>query len=690
MNIHLKNRSLLQGSVGIAALILSSSAFAAGEGPTIVDRWVEESKSVSFLDLSYQGLSYDEATDVTEVTGLKAVFSPDFSEAMPGNEEVPKITYIFVAPTMRYTALSENSSRYFATQISVPEVNFEFSIEGGPDELALAQESAGKYDRILFNDANWAKLPDIIEDPKKPISKYYPLVAALMDGGFSSMEIAGVTTVQSIDASSSVEVSYGRMEIGEVKSGDYSNVTVDGVRIARVPSGVTDTNTEPTTEFDSVEVKIGRIEAEGYNGGTMVRQFDPALPLSNQDTAFSKMIGRFAALDIEIKVGDDASVKLAEVSYNDWGVRPPSLPMLEMFDAMYLQATETDQDPDEKQLVKMVGSLYAMFRMGSFDLNGFELDFDDDGEQVVASLGSFRIADLWSAGLGEFSFKDLNIAADGNKVRADIFQIRDIGFPTLEAIMNAERASEEKDIAGIIAALPTLGLIEFSGGEFELKDGPNSKLGLSRLEMGNFINRLPTKVLATLENLQINVSDLEPDVRVELEKLGFERIDVSYVLSLLWDEASEILSASTNASLKEGGELNANVEIGGVPRSLFEDPETAQNAIVFLTFNAASVIFDDNSIVDRALNSIAAEQGKEPEQLRQELVGALPFVMGALNKPDFVSKVSAAVSKLLADGGSLTATAKPGTPVSVLQVIAGGSTAPGTLVDLLQVEVTAE
>ncbi|MFK8034976.1 MAG: hypothetical protein AB8B94_12605 [Hyphomicrobiales bacterium] len=687
MNIHLNNRSLLHGSVGIAALLFSSGAFAAGEGPTIVDRWVAESKSVSFFDLSYQGLSYDEAADVTEVTGFKVVFTPDFASVMPQGETAPNINYTFVIPTMRYVALSENSSRYLANQISAPIVNFEFTIEGGPDELELNNNSSkGNYENFVMRDADWAKLPDVVDDPKKPISKYYPLVAALTDGGFSSMEMDSAKTVQTIDASSSMEVIYGRTEIGEVKNGDYSKLSIDGLSISNIPSS----DTEATTEVDKVTATVGRIEVENYNAGTMMRQFDPALQKSGRDTPFKTMIGRAAALDIDVKINDDASVKLAEASYNDWGIRAPSIALLEMFDTMYLQATETDQEPDEKELVKMVADIYSMFRIGSMDFNGFDLNMKENGQPVLASLGSFRIADLWSAGLGEFSFKDLNVVADGNKVLADLFQIRDIGFPTLEAIMDAERASSQKDIAGIIAALPTLGLIEFSGVEFELEDGPDSKLGLSRLEMGNFINRLPTKVSATLENLEMNVADLEPEVRAEFEKLGYERLDVSYVLSLLWDEASEILSASTSASFEEGGELNANAEIGGVPRSLFEDPETAQNAIVFLTFNAASVIFDDNSLVNRAMSSIAAEQGKSTEQLSQELVGALPFVMGALNKPDFVSEVGAAVLKLLNNGGSLTATAKPGAPVSVMQVIAGGATAPGTLVDLLELEVTAE
>lgn len=684
---HFKNRTLLRGSTCLSALLISGSVFAVGEGPTIVERWVSESKSVSFFDLSYQTLSYDEGTDVTEVTGLKVTFSPNFSELMADEKEAPKIEYTFTAPTMRYTALSEDSSYYSASKIEAPEVDFDFSIAGAAEELELnGLDSQGKYEGLTVSDAIWAKLPDIVDDPQKPISKYYPMVAALMDSGFLSMEIKGAKTQQPLDEATDMDVVYGPMKFGEVIKGDYSTLILDGLTMTSVPNETSDQEDKDV----GFNVTIGTIEASDYNGGTMIRQFDPALSQSDRDTPFKTMVGKISALDINVKMDDTFSAKLDEISYTDWGVRAPSLPLLEMADAMYLKAQETDEDPDEKEVIKMVASLYAMFRIGSFDMNGFDLDVDDDGEQVQASLDSFRIADLWSAGMGEFSIKGFKMQGDGNSLRSDTFQILDVGFPTLEALMDAERASEEMDIAGIIAALPTLGLIEVAGIDFNLKDEADLKLDLSRLEMGNFIGRLPTKISTNLENLQLDVSDLDQDARSAFEKLGYERINISYALSLLWDEASEMLSASTNSSLQNGGDVNADLEIGGVPRSVFENPETAQNALAFLTFNAASVVFNDSSIVDRALQSVAKEQDKDVDQLKQELLGALPFVMSVLNKPDFVDDVSAALTKLLDDSGSIVATAKPDQPVSVMQVIAGGATAPGALVDLLQVEVTAE
>lgn len=687
MPVTIRTTTALRCGVIGMALLVSNHAFAAGEGPTIVDRWVEESKSYSFFDLTHQGVSYDEATDVTSVSGFKAVFTPDFTSLIPDGEDVPTISYLIEVPSLRYFALSENADRYFVDSIEAAEVNVTYSVKGGTTDVQNT-EANGTYDGLVVAAADWSKLPDIADDPAKPISKYYPLVAAFFDMNMASFKVASSELSQTLDAKTVLNTTYGAIEFNDMKRGDYSSFSIDGLKMASVPQSSIGTG---DTAFELL-LDIARLDGGAYNGGTLVRQFDPSLPTSQRNTPFKTLLSSLAVTGTKLAVDDVASMSLDEMSYSDWGVRPPSIPLLSLADELYLEAKEGGDEPDEMTILRLVSSFYSMFRIGSFDMMGFDIDVNDteNGTQFAAQLDSFRLADLWSVGLGELSFKGFFSEGEGNRIQMDLFQLKDIGFPTLAALMDAERASEEMDIKAIIAALPTLGLIEASGIDVNIKDEPGFKLGLSRLEMGDFIGRLPTRVSSTLENLEFNVADLEAEGREVFEKMGYERINLSYVLSLIWDEASEILSLESRNALDDGGTLNAAVEIGSVPRSVFEDPETAQNALAFLTFNAASMVFDDNSIVDRAIEATASDQGKSADQLKQELLGALPFVMGALNKPDFVDEVAAAVSKLLSEGGSLTATAQPDQPVSVMQVIAGGAAAPGTLVDLLKVEVIAE
>lgn len=677
----------LRRSVFGAALLVSNSAFAVGEGPTIVERWVEDSKSYSFFDLSHQGLSYDEANDVTTVNGFKAVFSPDFTSLVPEGEDAPRFTYSFEVPRLRYFGLSETGDRYAVNSIEADQINVIYSVDGGAVE-AQDTEANGTYRDLVISAADWSKLPAIIEDPSKPISKYYPLVAAMVDMNMASFNVASTDLEQTLDARTLLKTTYGAIEFNDMKMGDYSSFSIDGLTMSSAP--------RPDAEQFGGEyefmVDIAKFSGGAYNGGTMVRQFDPALATSHRDTPFKTLLGSLSVTDTKLDVDDVARMSLENISYTDWGIRPPGIPLLALADELYLEAKAGGSEPDEKTILSLVSAFYSMFRIGSFDVSGFDLvgnDVENDTE-FSARLASFRLADLWSGGMGELSLKGLFAEGEGNRIQMDLFQLKDVGFPTLEALMDVERASDEMDINGIIAAFPTLGLIEVSGVDVKIQDEPAIKLGLNRLEMGDFIGRLPTRVSSTLENLEFNVADLEPESREVFEDMGYQRVNLSYMVSLVWNEASEILSLVSKNALDDGGTLDASVDIGSVPRSVFENPETAQNALAFLTFNAASMVFNDNSIVDRAIEATAGKQGKSAEQLKQELLGALPFLMSALNKPDFVDQVAGAVGKLLSEGGSLTATAQPDQPVSVMQVIAGGAAAPGTLVDLLKIEVLAE
>ncbi len=677
----------LRSSVFGAALLVSHTAFAAGQGPTIVERWVEDSKSYSFFDLSYQGLSYDEDNDVTTVSGFKVVFSPDFTSLVPEGEDAPKFTYSFEVPSLRYFELSETSDRYAVSSIEADEINVIYSVDGGANEIQNT-EANGTYRDLVVSSADWSKLPAIIDDPSKPISKYYPLVAAMVDMNMATFKVASSDLVQTMDARTLLKTTYGVIEFNDMKMGDYASFSIDGLKMSSAP--------RPDTEqFDGefeIMLDVAKLDGGAYNGGTMVRQFDPSLVTSQQDTPFKTLLGSLSVTDTKLDVDDVARMSLEEVSYTDWGIRPPSMPLLALADELYLEAKAGGSEPDEKTILRMVSSFYSMFRIGSFDMSGLDLKGNDveKGTEFSAQLDSFRLADLWSGGLGELSLKGLFAEGEGNRVQMDRFQLMDVGFPTLDALMDAKRASDEMDINGIIAAFPTLGLIEVAGIDLKIQDEPGIKLGLNRLEMGDFIGRLPTRVSSSLENLEFNVADLETEAREVFEDMGYQRVNLSYMVSLVWNEASEILSLVSKNALEDGGTLDASVDIGSVPRSVFENPETAQNALAFLTFNAASMVFNDNSIVDRAIEATAGKQGKSAEQLKQELLGALPFLMSALNKPDFVDEVAGAVANLLSEGSSLTATAQPDQPVSVMQVIAGGAAAPGTLVDLLKIDVVAE
>ena len=172
--------------------------------------------------------------------------------------------------------------------------------------------------------------------------------------------------------------------------------------------------------------------------------------------------------------------------------------------------------------------------------------------------------------------------------------------------------------------------------------------------------------------------------------MGFKDVVVSYRLDANWDEASKLLAVDLSTWLKEGGELKIEVDVGGIPLSVFENPLTAQQAVGFLTVNGANVEFNDLSIVNKGMTIVAAKQGVDLATMKAQAVGLLPFALEILNNPGFVEELSGAVKQLLDNGGKISASATPSAPVSVMQLIGVGATAPGAIIDLLNVQVKAE
>jgi hypothetical protein len=81
--------------------------------------------------------------------------------------------------------------------------------------------------------------------------------------------------------------------------------------------------------------------------------------------------------------------------------------------------------------------------------------------------------------------------------------------------------------------------------------------------------------------------------------------------------------------------------------------------------------------------------GATPEQFVEQISGALPFLLSVVGNQSFQDRIATAATAFLKDPKSLTITAAPGNPVSVMQIFGAASTAPQTLPDVLSVDIQA-
>jgi hypothetical protein len=86
---------------------------------------------------------------------------------------------------------------------------------------------------------------------------------------------------------------------------------------------------------------------------------------------------------------------------------------------------------------------------------------------------------------------------------------------------------------------------------------------------------------------------------------------------------------------------------------------------------------------------MAKQQGVSREDYANQIAAALPFLLAAMNNPEFQNEVASALGAFLKDPQSLTIKFEPTAPVSGTEIMSIVGSAPQTLPDRLNASVTA-
>jgi hypothetical protein len=91
--------------------------------------------------------------------------------------------------------------------------------------------------------------------------------------------------------------------------------------------------------------------------------------------------------------------------------------------------------------------------------------------------------------------------------------------------------------------------------------------------------------------------------------------------------------------------------------------------------------YDDKSLAGRVMDELAKQQGITREDYANQIAGALPFLLAALNNPEFQNQVAGALGTFLKQPQSLTVKLQPAAPISGQEIMEVLGSAPQTLPD---------
>jgi len=326
------------------------------------------------------------------------------------------------------------------------------------------------------------------------------------------------------------------------------------------------------------------------------------------------------------------------------------------------------------------------------------------GSEAPLKLGTVTMEGVEEADDGGYtietvSFEDINVTEPDTTVSAKDISVSDVSIPgkvvpgTLDSLMMYESA--------------TTGPVSVTAKGKEVFSMSGVEANLSRMD-----DDAGLEFDATLSDLKADLSTVEdPKTKDALDTLGIHSLEGEVTMSGSWELASGKLAVDEYAfDFKDIGRLNLSLAFSGYTLDFLKNVQEAlktaeanpnkdeanaamgmamMGLVQQLTFNNASITFEDASITKKLLDYAGKEQGVTGDQLAQSLKGMVPLMIAQLNMPDLQNQISAAVNTYLDDPKSLKISAEPKEPVPFPMIMGAAMGAPQTIPQVLGVSVTA-
>lgn len=202
----------------------------------------------------------------------------------------------------------------------------------------------------------------------------------------------------------------------------------------------------------------------------------------------------------------------------------------------------------------------------------------------------------------------------------------------------------------------------------------------------------------------------DPKSKAAIDALGYQNISGNFELAGTWQPSDGRMTLSQyDISVDNAGTLGMTFDLGGYTVDFIKSmqdmakkmgtqasgtDDSAQGLAMLglmqqLTFNGATIRFDDDSVTNKVLDYLGKQQGVSGKDIANQAKAIVPFMMTELNNPELTKQVSAAVSAYLDDPKSIEIAAEPASPIPFALLAASGMTNPKGLPQTLGLTVTA-
>ena len=300
-------------------------------------------------------------------------------------------------------------------------------------------------------------------------------------------------------------------------------------------------------------------------------------------------------------------------------------------------------------------------KIGSMSIDGFDLAFSDTQEGLS---GTFKLGKMSLKG-GKTDFLKAALNQDEDEASEQLLNAV-YGNPVDPGFDNFELSDFLFDMAGLKISLPSMSydITRNKAGEPVKFEVPKFTLDIDVDSEGGDIGAqiAPMLLMVGFEDLQISsegLSTYDPETDI----IETQKSLLSIKDALTFSTTSKI------AGMKELGDVMSNLDTEAFETGQQDPTQLAMDMYSKLDFHQMEIKLTDEGAINKALMFFAAQQGTEPEQLRQMasgMVAALPMMAANMGiDPALTSEIASAGSKFISEGGTLTLTFAPEEPFKV-------------------------
>lgn len=283
------------------------------------------------------------------------------------------------------------------------------------------------------------------------------------------------------------------------------------------------------------------------------------------------------------------------------------------------------------------------------------------------------------------------LAPDNQRMTVKSVEWRSVDF---SGLMGYRLKDEKAPLAAknliSLGTLKALDMTTFVGGK---RAASAAEATISATE---FTGVIPSKIRSETKGAAYDFTAYAPASETEtiaiLKKHGLDNVKGSGTLDWDWDSTKGAAAFKTDADMKGLADFEMSLDFAGLEIGKIAALKEAgeRDAVMKVgSFKGFHLRLADEKLLDAIFDISALQMGGTGADLRQS-APAMVRLAGAASGAgsERIGKIVDAVADFLGQGGAIEFSAKPKAPVPLQSIVATGNTAPETVPDLIELEVT--